>query len=358
MKKIYFIIVMVALISYGCDKGTKKGDEGKDRFKPQSGESAQEAALLKQAQTLFAALPENADNPDNPVTAPKVKLGKVLYFDNRLSKDQTQSCNTCHNLSAFGVDNESFSEGDDGSMGDRNSPTVLNAALHSTQFWDGRAKDVEEQAGLPVLNPVEMAIPSEKFLVDRLSGVKMYQDMFAAAFPESKKPLTYENIRLAIAAFERTLLTPSKWDDYLKGNTAALSEQEQKGLETFISVGCITCHTGSLIGGNMFQKFGLFGNYWELTGSENIDLGRMKETNNEMDKYMFKVPSLRNIAKTWPYFHDGSVKDLKEAAVIMAKLGLNKDLTEEQADDIVIFLNALTGDLPEDVKKAPAELTM
>ncbi len=243
-------------------------------------------------------------------------------------------------------------------MGDRNSPTVLNAALHSTQFWDGRAKDVEEQAGLPVLNPVEMAIPSEKFLVDRLSGVKMYQDMFAAAFPESKKPLTYENIRLAIAAFERTLLTPSKWDDYLKGNTAALSEQEQKGLETFISVGCITCHTGSLIGGNMFQKFGLFGNYWELTGSENIDLGRMKETNNEMDKYMFKVPSLRNIAKTWPYFHDGSVKDLKEAATIMAKLGLNKDLTDEQADDIVIFLNALTGDLPEDVKKAPAELTM
>jgi len=358
MKRIYLIIAMLALIFYSCNKGSKKDDESEDRFKAKSGKAVPEDVLLKQALTLFAVLPENADNPDNPVTKPKIKLGRILYFDKPLSKSQTQSCNTCHNLSTFGVDNESLADGDNGSLGDRNSPTVFNAALHSTQFWDGRAKDVEEQAGLPILNPIEMDIPSEKFLVDRLSGIKMYRDMFATAFPESENPLTFENIRLAIAAFERTLLTPSRWDDYLMGNTAALTKQELKGLETYISVGCITCHTGSMVGGNMFQKFGLFSNYWKLTGSKNIDIGRMKETNNETDKYMFKVPSLRNVAKTAPYFHDGSVEDLKEAAIIMAKLELNKDLTDQEVNGIVLFLNTLTGDLPDDVKTVPDELAM
>lgn len=358
MKKIYLTITMLAFVSYGCDNGSKKHNENKDNFEYKSKKTTQEDILLKHALNFFAVLPENADNPDNPGTKPKIKLGKILYFDNQLSKGKTQSCNTCHNLSTFGIDNESVSDGDDGSIGDRNSPTVFNAALHSTQFWDGRAKDVEEQAGLPILNPIEMGIPSEKFLVDRLSDSKMYQDLFTAAFPESEKPLTFENIRLAIAAFERTLLTPSRWDNYLGGNTTALSKQEQKGLNTFISVGCITCHTGSLVGGRMFQKFGLFDNYWKLTGSKNIDSGRMKETGNESDKYMFKVPSLRNVNKTPPYFHDGTVEDLKEAITIMAKLELNKDLTGDEANDIVIFLNTLTGDLPEDVKTIPAELTL
>jgi cytochrome c peroxidase len=152
----------------------------------------------------------------------------MLYFDNRLSKDETQSCNTCHDLNTFGVDRKPTSPGDNGGLGPRNSPTVLNAALHTTQFWDGRAKDVEEQAGMPITNPVEMAIPNENFLVKRLAGVELYQKMFKEAFPDDSKPLTYDNIEKAIAAFERTLLTPSKFDAYLKGNANALSLEEKR----------------------------------------------------------------------------------------------------------------------------------
>jgi cytochrome c peroxidase len=160
----------------------------------------------------------------------------------------------------------------------------------------------------------------------------------------------------AIGAFERTLVTPSKFDDYLKGNKGALSLEEKKGLKTFINVGCLTCHTGSQLGGNMLQKFGVYDNYWNMTGSDPIDEGRFKETGNEADKYMFKVPTLRNVAMTYPYFHDGSVEKLEDAVKIIAKLNLNKDLTEEETRSIVIFLNTLTGDLPEEVKKIPEEL--
>ncbi len=357
MRKLYLYIAFTAFIFYGCNEASKKSDENKGRFKPKAG-SAQEDALRKQALNLFAVLPASADNPDNPVTQPKVMLGKMLYFDNRLSKDQTQSCNTCHNLATYGVDNKPTSPGDSGVEGDRNSPTVLNAALLSSQFWDGRAKDVEEQAGMPVLEADEMNIPSEAFLVKRLSGIQMYQNMFAAAYPDSKDPVTFENLRKAIAAFERTLLTPSKFDAYLKGNTYALTADEKKGMETFINVGCITCHTGSLLGGNMFQKFGLFGNYWELTKSKEIDPGRMQETKNEVDKYIFRVPSLRNVTKTWPYFHDGSIRNLNDAVKIIAKLELNKDLSDQEIDEIVAFLNTLTGEIPSDVQKAPNEMSM
>jgi cytochrome c peroxidase len=160
----------------------------------------------------------------------------------------------------------------------------------------------------------------------------------------------------AIGAFERTLVTPSKFDDYLKGNKGALSLEEKKGLKTFINVGCLTCHTGSQLGGNMLQKFGVYDNYWNLTGSDPVDEGRFKETGNEADKYMFKVPTLRNVAMTYPYFHDGSVEKLEDAVKIIAKVNLNKDLTEEETKSIVIFLNTLTGDLPEEVKKIPEEL--
>ncbi len=353
--RLYFVFIL--FISFAC--GGKKGSEKNVMEKQMESMKANtelEAQVGERARTTFQPLPASADNPDNPVTDAKVKLGKILYFDNRLSKDQTQSCNTCHDLSTFGVDRKPTSPGDAGKLGPRNSPTVLNAALHTSQFWDGRAKDVEEQAGMPILNPIEMAIPSEQFLIDRLSKVKMYQDLFKAAFPDDTNPITYENLKKAIAAFERTLLTPSKFDDYLKGNANALTVEEKKGLKTFMDVGCTTCHMGSLLGGNMFQKFGLYGNYWELTGSDPIDNGRFDVTGNEAEKYMFKVPSLRNIAETYPYFHDGSVKSLEEATKIIAKLNLNKDLTDQEVKEIVTFLKALTADLPDDVKKVPPEL--
>jgi cytochrome c peroxidase len=310
--------------------------------------------LHERATTLFGALPETADNPDNPATEDKILLGQKLYFDVRLSKDNTQSCNTCHNLATFGVDNEQFSAGNDGGLGDRNSPTTLNAALHITQFWDGREPDVEAQAGGPILNPVEMAMPSEAAVVERLSGIQEYVDAFAKAFPEDAAPITYDNLKKAIGAFERELLTPSKFDKYMAGDMEALTSQEKSGLQTFINGGCITCHTGSLLGGNMYQKFGLMGDYWSETGSEHIDEGRFKVTNNEVDKYMFKVPSLRNIEKTYPYFHDGSVAELKDAIVIMGKVQLNRVYTDKELNDMVAFLGTLTGEVPAKFAQAPA----
>jgi len=223
--------------------------------------------------------------------------------------------------------------------------------LHMAQFWDGREPDVEAQAGGPILNPVEMAMPSQEAVVKRLSEIQEYVDMFAAAYPNDESPITYDNLKQAIGAFERKLITPSKFDAYMKGEDNALNFQEKRGLQTFIDVGCVTCHAGNLLGGTSYQKFGVYGNYWDHTKSENIDKGRFDVTKKEMDMYMFKVPSLRNVEKTAPYFHDGSIADLREAVKIMAKVQSNKELTFDQTSDIVAFLNSLTGEIPADVYK-------
>jgi cytochrome c peroxidase len=302
------------------------------------------------ARNVFGVLPVIAELPGNTITEEQVQLGKTLYFDKRLSKDNTQSCNTCHNLDTYGVDNKSFSEGNDGGLGGRNSPTTFNAALHITQFWDGREPDVEAQAGGPILNPDEMAMPSEKAVIDRLSGIKEYKVLFSKAFPGEEKPITYNNLKRAIGAFERKLITPSKFDEYIAGNDDALNDKEKRGLQTYLDSGCTTCHSGELLGGNMYQKFGLFSDYWEHTKSKNIDNGRFDLTDNQSDKYMFKVPSLRNIEKTAPYFHDGSVSDLNDAIRIMAKTQVNKDLTDIQISEIQDFLATLTADVPGELK--------
>ena len=324
--------------------------EPENAIDPPSIETAEmtaDKALWEKATTYFAALPTTAENPENVFTPEKNALGKMLFYDKRLSKNETQSCNTCHNLNTFGVDNLPTSPGDNGGFGDRNSPTVLNAALHFAQFWDGRMKDVEEQAGGPIMNPVEMAIPSKQFLEKRLQGIEEYQKMFAAAFPNEEQPITYLNIQKAIATFERTLLTPSKWDKYLAGDQNQLNTEEKEGLKLFLDNNCTMCHIGENLGGNMFQKFGLVHNYWEATNSKSIDEGKKKVTGNDADQYIFKVPSLRNIAKTGPYFHDGSVATLDEAVKVMAKVQLDKDLSKEEVKSIVAFLNALTGEIPK-----------
>src|ERR1035437_1413430 len=308
--------------------------------------------LLQQAQVFFQPLPNRAESTDNPITPEKIKLGKLLYFDTRLSKTGNNSCNSCHNLATYGVDNLPFSKGDAGKLDDRNSPTCLNAAFHVAQFWDGSAKDVEEQAGVPILNPVEMAIPSKAFLEKKLKGTKEYVGLFKAAYPTDKEPLTFINIQKSIGAFERTLVTPSPFDNYLKNNYTALNTDQKAGLKTFIDIGCIQCHNGIAIGGSSFQKFGVYGDYRTFTHSTSNDEGRKKITKQESDKDFFKVPSLRNVAKTFPYFHDGSVSDLKEAVLIMGKAQLNKDLTEAQVKEIVAFLNSLTGNLPDEAKNS------
>ncbi len=340
MKKTFLILASLSLLfMISCtSKSTKKATTI----------SAEEMAKYKQSAAMFAVLPTEALNPENPLTKEKIALGKALYYDNRLSKDETQSCNTCHDIANYGVDNKPTSPGDNGGLGTRNSPTVFNAALHISQFWDGRNKDVEEQAGGPILNPVEMAIPDEAFVLDRLKKVDEYKTMFAAAYPDEKDPFTYKNLTWAIGAFERTLLTPSKFDKFLAGDDKALTVAELKGMKTFVDVGCTTCHSGALLGGTLFMKFGLTVDYWDLTHSAVIDSGRFVETRNPADMYVFKSMPMRNIEKTAPYFHDGSVADLGEAIKIMGKAELMKDLTDQQVAEIKTFLNTLTGEIPKE----------
>jgi cytochrome c peroxidase len=341
MKNLIVFLALFAIALWGCNQAPQKPSD------PYAG-------LMEKAKASFSPLVKVADNPDNPITPEKVALGKALYFDKRMSKEGNISCNSCHNLDTYGVDNEPTSLGDGGERGGRNSPTVLNAAYHFAQFWDGRAKDVEEQAGGPILNPIEMSMPDQEFVIKRLREIKGYQEMFAMAFPGEKDPINYGNIQKSIAAFERGLITPSRFDEYLSGKENALTGEEKKGLQTFIDVGCTACHSGTVLGGQMYQKFGLAGNYWDFTHSSKVDNGRFLVTNNEADKFIFKVPSLRNIEKTHPFFHDGSVTDLNEAVKVIAKLQLNKDLTDQEVMEIVTFLKTLTGKVPEDLAKAPA----
>lgn len=349
-----FLFLSLLLLA-ACGEGNKQSDKKEAAISQQALKLDEE--LSSKASIFFQPLEAGpATSTENVLTEEKIRLGKILYFDTRLSVNNDISCNSCHNLSTAGVDNLSFSPGDKGQLGGRNSPTVLNAAFHASQFWDGRAATIEEQAGMPILNPVEMGVPDEKFLEKKLRGIALYKQLFAEVFPEEKEPVTFANISRAIGAFERTLITTSRFDDYLKGNMEALSLEEKKGLKTFMDTGCMSCHSGLLLGGNMFQKFGQFHNYWEFTGSENIDEGRFAETGREADKFMFKVPSLRNVADTYPYFHDGSVEKLEDATRIMAKINLNKDLSTEELRSISTFLKTLSGELPADVIQMPREL--
>lgn len=294
------------------------------------------------------ALPARFDRQDAPPTREQIDLGRMLYYETRLSKANDVSCNTCHLLDQYGVDGLPTSEGHEKQRGGRNAPTVYNAADHLAQFWDGRAADVEEQAKGPILNPIEMAMPSEQHVVDLLKGIDGYVKAFGAAFPEEADPVTYDNLARAIGAFERGLVTPSRFDRYLGGDQQALTEAERAGLETFIKVGCTTCHIGSTVGGKMYQKVGLI-HPWP----NQEDAGRFDATGSEADRMFFKVPSLRNITETGPYFHDGSTTRLDEAVKLMGRHQLGVELTAEQVEQILAFLNTLTGDLPAEYIRKP-----
>lgn len=348
MKKYTNIILSICFISVTIIACTNKNKSNND-LKIQN----RYDQLLKDKLSLFKTLPLSVINEDNPSNNDKIKLGQYLYYDKALSKDQNISCNSCHNLSSFGVDLLPTSPGDKGIFGERNSPTVLNAALHIKQFWDGRANDVEEQSGGPILNPVEMNMDSEEMVINRIKKKELYIQMFHDAFPKDKNPITYQNLTNAIGVFERELITPSKFDDYLKGNKDALNIQEKKGLVSFINIGCTNCHSGATIGGDKFMKFGVYDDYWKYTNSKHIDLGREMVTGKEYDKYIFKVPSLRNINKTPPYFHDGSVDSLSKAIDIMAKVQLNYELSNNEKKNIVAFLSSLTGDILNKYKTNP-----
>ena len=304
----------------------------------QAAEPLSAADLRKQALQFIQPLPDKMPGSEND-TLEKIKLGRELFFDKQLSQNKTQSCNSCHAVEPQrgGVDNEPTSPGAFGKRGDRNSPTVLNAGFHVSQFWDGRAATLEDQAKGPILNPGEMAMPDEKEVIARLSSSEDYKKAFSTAFPGDASPVNYDNVAKAIASFERTLKTNDRFDDFLKGDDKALAAEEQTGLRTFISTGCVTCHMGPTMGGNLYQKMGLIKPY-----ANDKDIGRAAVTKNDAEKFFFKVPSLRNIALTGPYFHDGGAKSLEDAVGTMGEIQLGKTLTAEEKKQIVSFLQTLS----------------
>jgi cytochrome c peroxidase len=289
--------------------------------------------------------------PLRPVTPPPqtdaklVALGKRLFFDGALSADGSVRCASCHDIANGGDDGQPHSTGIRGQKGGVNAPTVLNSGGNFVQFWDGRAATLEDQAGGPIENPIEMgsALPA---VVKKLSAKPDYQNAFSAIFPDGVTP---EHVREAIATFERTLVTPdAPIDRFLKGDASALSREQREGYELFKSAGCIACHQGANVGGNMFQRFGVMGNYFEERGHvTDADYGRFNVTHNESDRFVFRVPSLRNVELTAPYFHDGSADTLERAVRVMAKFQLGRQLTDEQVSRIVSFLKSLTGTQPQ-----------
>lgn len=298
--------------------------------------------------TQSQVLPTEFPSPSNPLTAAKVALGRMLFYEPRLSRSQTVSCNSCHALDKYGVDGAPVSTGHSGQKGSRNAPTVYNAAGHFAQFWDGRATTVEEQAKGPMLNPVEMAMPSEGFAVGVLKSIPEYLDAFRLAFPDQVDPVTFDNAALAIGAFERRLVTPSRFDRYLAGDKVALTAAETHGYMVFRQIGCASCHNGATLGGQSFQKLGA-----RLPWKNQSDLGRYQVTRSADDKQVFKVPSLRNVEKTAPYFHDGTVATLPQAVRLMGRHQLDMSLRPGQVNAIVAFLNSLTGELPLDYVREP-----
>src|SRR5579859_2747183 len=301
-----------------------------------------------EALTLFAPLPAQMSSPDNPVTEAKVTLGRILYYDPRLSANQKISCNTCHLLDAYGAEPKRVSTGFKNQQGSRNAPTVYNAAGHFVQFWDGRAPTVEEQAKGPITNPIEMAMPSNMAAVQVIKSMPEYVALFQTAFPKDNDPVTYENMALAIGAFERGLVTPSKWDAFIQGNESALSDAQKAGFNTFAATGCQWCHAGAYVGGATYQKLGVV-KPWP----NQQDQGVYQLTKDDVDKMVFKVPSLRNIKKTGPYFHDGSVATLDEAIRNMAIHQRGVGLTKAQVKSIEAWMDSLNGQIPMDYIKRP-----
>ena len=298
--------------------------------------------------TIFGKPLKTLELPKDKVALSLVELGRTLYHEKRLSRDNSISCNSCHDTKAFGVDGEKFSVGFNNHLTGRNSPTSFNAFMHVSQFWDGRAPTVEEQAKGPILAGGEMAMPSAEAVVKKINGIKGYKDLFEAAFPNSSPAITYDNVGKAIGAYERLFVTPSKFDKLLAGELSALNEKQKRGLKKFVTSGCVTCHTGNLLGGNIYQKLGLV-KPWP----NQKDQGRFAITKKEQDKMFFKVPSLRNIEKTGPYFHDGSSEKLTEAVEVMARHQLGREFSKEEISDIVAFLKTLTGKLNPSIAAYP-----
>lgn len=297
--------------------------------------------LALSALSASAALLDSVNIPKTPQQEAKIELGQMLWFDPRLSLSGKVSCNTCHDLSTNGADTKPLSIGYAGRKGTVNSPTVFNAEKQIAQFWDGRAKTLAEQATGPITNPLEMAMTPE-LAEGVIRSIPGYRPYFEKAFG-SKNP-TFSEIAEALAAFETTLTTPNApFERYLKGDKNALTQQQIDGLKLFRRSGCIRCHSGNLLGGTSFQKVGSVRPYV----TDNSSKGRMDVSGKPWDEMMFKVPTLLNVERTAPYFHDGAVKTLPDAVKKMADIQLDMNLSEKQVEEIVAFLESLNGELPK-----------
>ncbi len=309
--------------------------------------------LMNRAQTIFGTLPATMSSPDNPITPEKVRLGRALFWESRISVDKTVSCAKCHPMGLFAADGLKKALGNNCKENPRNAPCIFNAASQISEHWIGNRTSVEDQAKQALIGPPSFGMPNYESVEKVLKGMKGYVAMFKAAFPDEKDPVTADNFAKAVGAFERTLVTPAPFDDFLRGNAKALTAQQRQGLQTFMDTGCMTCHFGPFVGGQVYQKFGVFAPYEKFTKSEKLDEGRFAVTKKPADKFFFKVPVLRNVAETPPYFHDGSVAGLVDAVTIMAKVQLGKDLTRGQAEDIAAFLGSLTGKIPGEALIVP-----
>lgn len=309
-----------------------------------SGHSHANEELSPRVLRRFAPL-EAAIKPKDTKLA---DLGRKLYYDPRLSKTGTVSCNSCHPLDQYGTTKTAVSTGVNGRQGARNAPSTYNAAGHFVQFWDGRAPTVEKQALMPIENKDEMGMSAAE-AVAAIKSIAGYRDEFARAFPGEAQPITAARIGQAIGAFEHGLMTPARWDRYLRGDTSALNAQEKAGAKLFANLGCIVCHTGPYVGGSMFEHVGA-----RIPWPASVDRGRKQVTGAAADDMVFKVPSLRNVAKTAPYFHDGSAATLNKAVRMMARHQLGVELEDDEARELEAWLGSLTGDIPHEYIAQPA----
>lgn len=335
MKRIILITLIITsgFVLTNCGNQEKATGQGDSKTQDQGNN------YLVMAQENFESLDLSSRPASN---SPVVLLGKTLFFDTQLSQTGEVSCNSCHDMNAFGVDNKPLSSGIKGHLSNRNSPTVFNSANQVAQFWDGRAATLREQVKMPIMDQSEMGMTEEEVIL-RLKADEKYQTQFAAAYPGEDISLDF--MADALASFIESQVYHSKFDKFLLGETT-LTDFELKGMQVFIEKGCTDCHDGALLGGDDFEKFGIFKNYWVLTKSAEKDSGRYMITRDQEDLFVFKIPTLRNVGMTQPYFHDGSVQDLKEAVKVMGQTQLDIELTNQEADAIVSFLATLTGNNP------------
>jgi cytochrome c peroxidase len=299
---------------------------------------------------LFMFAPITPLSTPTGVQAERVDLGRRLFYDTNLSENNTVSCNSCHLLGRYGVDHQPTSMGHDNRLGFRNSPTVYNSGLEFVQFWDGHAKDLPSQAVGPMMNPVEMGMSGPAQVVAHVRSNPAYVHDLHEAFPNATDPVSMDTITQSIAAFENGLLTPSRWDRYLQGDPTALTEEEKQGLRLFLRTGCAACHAGKDMGGNSYQQLGA-ANEWR---GKQDDRGRVGATLESRDALFFKVPTLRNVDQTAPYFHDGHIATLEEAVRVMGRAQTDTELSDAEIHSIVTFLHALTGPIPTQYIQLPA----